>query len=139
MRLAGAVLGVAAVALALPAHADERVVVRVMFGVGAELDAAAVKVVEAAAGRAKACEHTLASKNWGVRVIGHTDTSRSSDESDELGKARGKVVRDALVARGVAGSAISAVGHGENELAVATPDGVREARNERAEIVLVCD
>jgi len=121
-------------ALAPLAHADERVVFRVMFGTSsAELDAAAVKVVEAAAPRVKACEHN------GVRVVGHTDTALSNAESDELGKARGRVVRDALVARGVAGSAISAVGHGENELLVATRDGVSEPRNNRAEIILVCD
>ncbi len=128
------VLALAPLALVPSAWADERVVVRVMFGVGsAELDGAAVEVVEAAAPRARACEHN------GVRVVGHTDTALASEASDELGKARGRVVRDALVARGVAGSAISAVGHGENELAVATKDGVSEPRNNRAEIILVCD
>lgn len=134
MRALVVVVVVAGVAWAPGAQADERVVVRVMFGAGsAELDGAAEKVVADAAGRAKACEHN------GVRVVGHTDTALSHAESDELGKARGRVVRDALVARGVAGSAISAVGHGENELAVATRDGVSEARNNRAEIILVCD
>lgn len=126
-------VGVAAM-LAPLAYADERVVIRVMFAPGsAVLDAAGEKTVAEAAVRAKACEHN------GVRVIGHTDTSLANAESDALGKARGKVVRDALVAKGVAGSAISAVGHGENALAVATADGVRETRNERVEIVLVCD
>lgn len=57
-------------ALAPVAHADERVVIQVMFGPGsAMLDAAGEKTVAEAAVRAKACEHN------GVRVIGHTDTS----------------------------------------------------------------
>lgn len=127
--LAGAVLAVAPVAAA-----DQRVVFTVWFAPdSAALNAEAQKTVAEAAARAKVCEHN------GVRVIGHTDTSLPPDQSDVLGKARGKAVGDALVAKGVAGSAMSAIGHGENELAVATKDGVREAKNNRAEIVLVCD
>lgn len=122
-------------ALAPVAHAEERRrTIVVMFAPGsAELDAAGKAIVFGAAIPAKACEHN------GVRVVGHTDTALASDESDALGKARAIVVRDALLARGVAGSAMSAVGHGENALAVPTADGVREARNNRVEIILVCD
>ena len=45
-------------------------------------------------------------------------------------------VRESLVRQGLAANSISTVGKGESDPLVKTGDGVREAQNRRAEIVL---
>ena len=70
-----------------------------------------------------------------VRVSGHADTSGSVRYNQRLSERRAKRVADALVALGVTPQAIAFGGVGENDLAVPTPDGVREPRNRRVTIV----
>jgi outer membrane protein OmpA-like peptidoglycan-associated protein len=71
-----------------------------------------------------------------VIVIGHTDTVGNDAYNDALSSQRAEVVRNAFVARGLAGDKVVVVGRGKRELAVPTGDGVSEARNRRVEILV---
>ena len=71
-----------------------------------------------------------------VTVTGYTDTSGSADHNLELSERRAEVVADQLVRDGVPATDIVTIGRGEEDLRVLTPDGVREARNRRAEIMM---
>src|SRR5260370_6069706 len=66
-----------------------------------------------------------------VRVSGHADTSGSVRYNQRLSERRAKHVADTLVGMGVPAQAIVFGGVGENDLAVPTPDGVREPHNRR--------
>ena len=70
-----------------------------------------------------------------VRLTGHADTSGSVRYNQRLSERRAKRVGDALLALGVPAQAIAFGGVGENDLAVPTPDGVREPRNRRVTVV----
>ena len=67
-------------------------------------------------------------------VTGHTDTSGSDAYNMRLSERRAKAVADALVGSGVAQSVLQVDWKGEKDLAVATPDGVKEPLNRRATI-----
>lgn len=69
-----------------------------------------------------------------VLVIGHTDKVGSDAINDPLSRQRAEVVRNALLARGMAGDKVVTIGRGKREPVVATADGVAEARNRRVEI-----
>lgn len=69
-------------------------------------------------------------------VSGFTDTSGSKKYNMGLSQSRASIVRDELVRDGVNGSVISTAAFGETDLAVHTPDGVREPMNRRAQVVL---
>ena len=71
-----------------------------------------------------------------VRVVGNTDTSGSSAYNQALSERRARVVRDALIARGIDASMITTEALGETNLAKPTPDGVREPLNRRSEITI---
>ncbi len=71
-----------------------------------------------------------------IRVVGHTDTSGSSDYNLRLSERRAKAVADALMGLGVQGSQMQVSWVGKTELAVPTPDGVKEPLNRRATISL---
>ena len=71
----------------------------------------------------------------GVRVSGHADTSGSVRYNQGLSERRAKHVADALVGMGVPPQSVTFGGVGENDLAVPTPDGMREPRNRRVMIV----
>ena len=71
-----------------------------------------------------------------IVVIGHTDAVGSNASNDALALRRAETVRAMMVAQGIAASSIVAVGRGERELLVPTPDGVAEPRNRRVEIVV---
>jgi len=71
-----------------------------------------------------------------ITIVGHTDTSGPADYNQRLSVHRANVVVEALVDMGARRTAIHASGVGENDLAVATADGVREAKNRRAVITL---
>ena len=70
-----------------------------------------------------------------VQVTGYTDTSGSVPYNQRLSQRRAKHVADVLVRMGVPPQALAIAGAGENNLAVPTPDGVREPRNRRVTIV----
>jgi len=72
-----------------------------------------------------------------IDVVGHTDTSGSTDYNMKLSVRRADVVKDALVAMGARPDAIKVSGVGESDLAVQTADGVKEPKNRRTVITLV--
>lgn len=71
-----------------------------------------------------------------INIVGHTDTSGSSDYNQALSVRRANVVVEALVQMGARRPALHASGVGETDLAVATGDGVREQKNRRTVITL---
>ena len=71
-----------------------------------------------------------------ITVVGHTDTSGPDAYNKRLSLKRANVVVEALVDMGARRAAIQASGVGKADLAVATPDGVKEAKNRRAVIAL---
>lgn len=71
-----------------------------------------------------------------VTVTGYTDTSGSPSYNLELSQRRAEVVADELERNGVPATDIVTIGRGEENLLVATADGVREPRNRRVEIVV---
>jgi len=84
-------------------------------------------------------EAAAAAKDTGsasIAVVGHTDTSGSSDYNVKLSLRRSQAVKDALVSLGIPEAAIATGGRGESELMVQTGDGVKEPQNRRATIDL---
>jgi outer membrane protein OmpA-like peptidoglycan-associated protein len=71
-----------------------------------------------------------------IAVVGHTDTSGSVAYNLRLSERRAKAVADALVGLGVAQSTLNVSWVGKTDLAVPTPDGVKEPLNRRATITL---
>jgi len=71
-----------------------------------------------------------------VSVTGHADRAGPEDYNMALSLRRADAVRSALVAGGIAADRITVAGRGESEPAVPTPDGVREQRNRRVEIIM---
>ncbi len=71
-----------------------------------------------------------------VTVVGHTDTTGSSEANLTLGMRRADAVRRLLVEAGLDAAAIETRSHGEADPAVATPDNTAEPANRRVEITL---
>lgn len=71
-----------------------------------------------------------------IAVTGHTDTVGTAAYNEKLSNARAKAVKAELVKLGVSTSNVKEAGVGKGGLMVPTADGVREAQNRRAEIVL---
>jgi outer membrane protein OmpA-like peptidoglycan-associated protein len=94
------------------------------------LNQAALETIDAAVASARACNVSA------VMVVGHTDTSGSQAYNQRLSQRRASVVRDALVARGVAAASIETQARGETDLARATRDGVREPLNRRTAVTI---
>lgn len=94
------------------------------------LNQAALETIDAAVNRARQCNV------GGVVVVGHTDTSGSATYNQGLSERRASVVRDALVARGIAATSIQTQARGENDLARETRDGVREPLNRRTAVTI---
>lgn len=70
------------------------------------------------------------------RIEGHTDTVGATAMNQALSERRAATVRDVLVARyGLAPARLEAVGLGETQLLVPTPDGRAEARNRRVQVI----
>ena len=93
------------------------------------LTAAGAQVVQQAA------DYFKAHGSVRVQVDGYTDLAGTQSYNLGLSQRRAETVRGALVRDGVPANAITAAWHGEENPAVPTPNGVREARNRRAEIV----
>ena len=72
-----------------------------------------------------------------ITIIGHTDTSGSAQYNQSLSVHRANVVAETLVDMGARREAIQTSGVGENDLAVPTADGVKEAKNRRAVVTLL--
>jgi len=71
-----------------------------------------------------------------IAIVGHTDTSGSAAYNQKLSVKRANVVAETLVDMGARREAIQISGVGEADLAVQTPDGVKEPRNRRAVVTL---
>ena len=71
-----------------------------------------------------------------IVVVGHTDTSGSADYNMHLSVRRADVVRDVIVDLGARRESVETKGVGETDLAVPTPDGVREPKNRRSVVTL---
>ena len=70
------------------------------------------------------------------RIEGHTDTTGEAPVNLALSARRAAAVREHLVNRlGVAAPRLDAVGLGETQLLVQTPDATSEPRNRRVQIV----
>jgi OmpA-OmpF porin, OOP family len=70
-----------------------------------------------------------------VAITGYTDAAGTQQYNLGLSKRRADTVHRALVQAGVPDGAIAEAWRGKENLAVPTPDGVREPRNRRVEIV----
>ncbi len=73
----------------------------------------------------------LATSPETLNVVGFTDTSGSVEANRRLSEARANSVAAALIEAGVPAGMITRGASGENELAVETADGIREASNRR--------
>jgi outer membrane protein OmpA-like peptidoglycan-associated protein len=71
-----------------------------------------------------------------VQVTGHTDRVGSVASNDRLALERAQAVREMLIQRGMQATFIRAVGRGEREPLVATPDEQPEPRNRRVEVIV---
>ena len=113
--------GTAAAALALPFQSGS-----------AMLTPDAEKMLEALARALNAPE--LA--RYRFRIEGHTGTAGEAPVNLALSERRAAKVREHLVGRlGIAESRLDAVGLGETQLLVQTPDATAEPRNRRVQIV----
>jgi OmpA-OmpF porin, OOP family len=70
-----------------------------------------------------------------VQVTGYTDTSGSMRYNQRLSVRRARHVAHILAHMGVPWRSMSVAGRGESDLAIPTPDGVREPRNRRVTVV----
>ena len=71
-----------------------------------------------------------------VQVTGHTDRVGSDADNDRLSLQRAEAVRAMLVQRGIKANFIRAVGRGERETLIPTPDEQAEPRNRRVEVIV---
>jgi OOP family OmpA-OmpF porin len=71
-----------------------------------------------------------------VQVTGHTDRVGTDAENDRLSLERAEAMRAVLIQRGIKASFIRAVGRGEREPLVPTPDEQPEPRNRRVEVIV---
>ena len=71
-----------------------------------------------------------------VQVTGHTDRVGSEADNDRLSLQRAEAVRAMLIQRGIQASFLRAVGRGEREPLVPTPDKQAEPRNRRVEVTV---
>jgi outer membrane protein OmpA-like peptidoglycan-associated protein len=94
------------------------------------LNEAAMQVIDQAVARAAQCNVSA------IAIVGHTDRSGSDAYNMGLSERRAGVVRDALVARGLSASMMSAQARGESEPARQTDDGVREPLNRRTAVTI---
>ena len=71
-----------------------------------------------------------------ITVVGHADRSGGESYNMDLSLQRAEAIKAMLEASGITGSRIVVEASGEASPAIATPDGVREPSNRRAEIRL---
>ena len=71
-----------------------------------------------------------------VQITGHTDTVGTLTDNDRLSAERAESIKEMLIFRGLKSNFIRAVGRGERELLVPTPDDVHEPKNRRVEVIV---
>lgn len=94
------------------------------------IDAEAQAVIANAAAAARQVNATV------ILVTGNTDTTGSNPYNQALSERRAEAVKQALLQQGLSPNLIQTVGKGKTELAVPTPDEVKERLNRRAQIVI---
>jgi outer membrane protein OmpA-like peptidoglycan-associated protein len=72
-----------------------------------------------------------------ITIVGHTDTVGSDRYNERLSLKRANVVAETLVDMGARRDAIQVSGVGKADLAVQTPNGVREPKNRRSVVTLL--
>lgn len=77
------------------------------------------------------------SQSTALRVVGHTDTSGSSEYNAALANERATAVARSLRSRGVSNSKVAETGVGESDLAVPTGDNTKNAANRRVVITFI--
>ncbi len=88
------------------------------------------QTIEQAAAAAKSQSATR------IDLTGHTDTVGTAKYNMALSIRRAEAVKKMLVQLGIPADEVAVVGKGKTDLLVKTPDGVREPKNRRVEIVL---
>lgn len=81
-------------------------------------------------------DHVLSGDVVRIEATGHADASGFRDYNMALSQKRAEAVRDSLIGMGVDAEVIAIYWKGEEELLIATEDGVPEPRNRRVEIVI---
>lgn len=71
-----------------------------------------------------------------ISITGHTDTVGTPEYNKRLSDRRATAVEEEIKKYGISPQHIAKRGVGENDLLIPTADGVREAQNRRAEILL---
>jgi len=71
-----------------------------------------------------------------VQVTGHTDTVGREKDNDLLSSERAQRIKNMLIGQGLQADFIRAVGRGERELLVPTPNNFREPKNRRVEVIV---
>jgi outer membrane protein OmpA-like peptidoglycan-associated protein len=71
-----------------------------------------------------------------VQVTGHTDREGSDEDNDVLSQRRAEEVLGILAGEGIPRELMTAVGRGERQPKVVTPDGVAEPANRRVEVTV---
>jgi outer membrane protein OmpA-like peptidoglycan-associated protein len=71
-----------------------------------------------------------------IEVIGYTDAAGPPEYNEELSQRRAEAVADELAAQGVPRESIVVEWRGEDQLPVATEDGVHEPENRRVSIAM---
>lgn len=71
-----------------------------------------------------------------VQITGHTDTAGTLANNDKLSTQRAEVIKEMLISEGLQSNFIRAVGRGERELLIQTPDNVHEGKNRRVEVIV---
>ena len=81
-----------------------------------------------------AAQYAVSGHSGRIVVVGHTDSSGSAGYNQALSERRAKAAADALVSQGVPAAGLSVEWKGESDLAVQTPDGVKEPLNRRSTV-----
>lgn len=71
-----------------------------------------------------------------IVVTGHTDRAGDKDYNVRLSLQRAELVKEMIIARGVAVENIRVTSHGENNPLIPTADDVAEPRNRRVEVIV---
>jgi hypothetical protein len=76
---------------------------------------------------------------WGLRIVGHTDSSGNPETNESLSLARAETIKAGLVERGVDASRLLAGGAGQNKPIASNETGAGRAFNRRVELVRITD